>query len=375
MEVATTEPAAPAAPAVTDSAPAQAPAAKPDAPPATETTTNQEAVAETALNDDLAKVWDKAHEDPADDEAPAKAAPTRAPDGKFKSPNAPAPEQAAEDTTGQTEPQAPVAEDPAAEVKWWPAELQAKLKALPPDVAKSIAGQALNDRQAISKLGNALQQYEPLNRVLGQYKADFDAAGVNLVDGVQQLLSAQQKLANPATRAEAYNFLLSRFPHDFGADDGFGPDPQVAALGSQIQQLQQRLGHYEQRERDWQESQQSERQTAVLREIENAEKALPDFVTLMPDIRAMIPIIMSQNPNLSHADALKQAHEKAGWANPTIRAKWQKDAIAKEMKAAAEQAEKAKRANGLNVASKQRQGTPASIDDLLGSVWDKRQSA
>lgn len=359
--------------------------ATPDASTPSPTSTSEAAPAapETSLDDDLAKVWETAQARGDDDTPEAPTAQERDENGRFRSAKPPtdevqpAPEQAADEQAGQPEPQAPVAEQSAIEApRWWSAELQASFAKLPPEVAKPLAEAALNDRQNISKLGNALQAYEPLNRVLNEHRAEFESAGVNPVDGLRQLLRVQQELMNPATRGNVYRYLLQNYPADLGqALDGLPPDPQMSALEQRLQQTEARLRQYEARDQEAQQTRESERQAAALREIEQAEKTLPDFATLMSDIMLMLPVLKQQNPNLSHAEALKLAHERAGWANPTVRQKWEEAAVQKRMKAAAEAADKAKRQNGLNVSSKQKPATPAELEDALGSVWDKHHAA
>jgi hypothetical protein len=368
----------------TEAAPSAATPA-PEAPSFAE----KEAAANQALDADLEKVWEKAQASDDEPDAPEAKGPERGPDGKFKSaapklpePNLPAPDQkppAQTENADQPKPPESVAETSAIDApKWWSAELQAKFKALPPDVAKSIGEQALTDRQNISRLGTALQSLEPIGKVLNDFRQDFDAVGLPPAEGLRQLLQAQQKLANPTTRAEAFRFLLERFPTDLGqASDPYAlpADPQITALQQELAELRSWRQEQERFGREQQEAQQRARYQASLREIEQVEKTLPEFVDLADDIALMIPGLKAANPNLSDIDVLKAAHEKAGWANPTVRAKWQKSAIEKQMKEAAEAAEKAKRANGLNVASKPRPATPGNLDDLLGSVWDKRTAA
>lgn len=382
MEVTTVAPSAPADTA----APAAAPPSVPAAPaPETPSPADKQAAAAAALDKDLGKVWDKAQKE-TDEPAPseAKSAPERGPDGKFKGklpdPNLPAPDAkppAPVATKDQPNPEAPPAAPAAEAPKWWSGELQERFKTLPPEVQKALGEQALTDRQNISKLGNALQSYEPLRKVISDYRSDFEASGVDPVTGINQLLRAQQMLANPSTRAEAYKYLLQNFPHDLQHGDGLGlpPDPEMQGMRDQIAQLQGRLNGYEQRERQQQEQTQQHQYRASLTDVEWAEQSLPDFQALAPDIAVLIPAIRNDHPNLSHRDLLTAAHEVAAWKNPATRAKRTAAEVKKQMEAADSHAKEARRAAGVNVASKPRPATPGDMDSLLGGVWDKRHNA
>jgi hypothetical protein len=92
----------------------------------------------------------------------------------------------------------------------------------------------------------------------------------------------------------------------------------------------------------------------------------------------MEPIIVAikrGNPNLSDEAVLKEAYERAAWANPKFRqSRLEKETKAAEAKRAEESkraAEDARRAGILNVESEPGGSEPTDIDDLLRSTFRK----
>jgi hypothetical protein len=373
-------------------APSPAPAPQAGPQPAADQTpaVDKAAVAEQAHDEAMEAIWEK-HQKDDDDVGKTPTARERGADGRFASKlpdkvdlsavgqDGKPSSQPPEGKTDQPKPEAPPAESAAEAPKWWSEDLKAKFKGLPADVAKAIGEQALSDRQTISKLGNALQSYQPIGDVIARHRQEFEAVGVSPADGIGQLLSAQSKLANPATRAEAYRFLLQNYPADLGqlGADPFGlpPDPQIEAQNQRIAALEQQNRALQAQHQHRAQADEQQRYQSSLSVVDQLAAKLPHFNDVAEDVLYLVPGIRARNPSLNEEQALTQAYERAVWANPKTRSSLQKSELEKQSKAALEAAEAAKRANALNVRGRPQQSTPLNERDLDERVWNKHHAA
>lgn len=375
---------------MTVEAPASAPAATP-LPASSEPTEvkviderEQEARAESQLDDKLAKIFREAKRDraedgkfagketkPAKDTAPkeedaAKALATETPDPKPVK----APEAKAETT--ETPPEKPASK--VAPPGHWGNEVKAKWDGLPPDVAKEISEAALKDRQAITKLGQYAQNAKPIVDTLSQFRDTFESKGLSYEAGLTQLLKAQQALdsdpvAGIAQIAEAYGINLASLANVRGGD------PHAEALSKQLAEARQEINDLKSRviskERQEQEAgfdQLAEMTSRLAQELEG-------FDHLVDDMEPIIVAIKRGNPNMSDEAVLKEAYDRAAWGNPKFRqTRLEKETKVAEEKRAAESrraAEDARRAGVLNVESEPGSAQPTDLDDLLRNTFRK----
>jgi hypothetical protein len=204
----------------------------------------------------------------------------------------------------------------------------------------------------------------------------FESKGLSYEAGISQLLKAQQTLdrdpvAGLSAIAEAYGINLASLAN------GRGGDPHAEALRSQLAEARHEINELKNRvigrERQEQEAgfhQRAETASRLAQELEG-------FDDLIDDMEPIIVAIKRGNPNLSDEAVLKEAYERAAWANPKFRqSRLEKETKAAEAKRAEESkraAEDARRAGILNVESEPGGVEPTDIDDLLRSTFRKSQ--
>lgn len=171
------------------------------------------------------------------------------------------------------------------------------------------------------------------------YKAFLNAQGIDEAKAVSYLMNAHYKLSSaPAHERQTY---FSQLAKSYGlelptANQETEIDPNVKALQDKVYQLETSLTQREQ-------AQLSERKAQVAKEVEAFAAENPYFDEVADDI---IPLLNAGIP-------LKDAYQKAVWANEFTRAKElariQTEAEAKLKEKAKKDAETAKKAAGVNV--------------------------
>ena len=282
------------------------------------------------------------------------------------------------DGTGATDPAAtgtPAATkgDPAATAaaastlqapKTWRPEAAAKFATLPPEVQQEVLKReedifkGLESYKADASIGKALKG------VVQPYMHIFQAQGVDPIQQVSGLMRAHVALATgtPEQKQQFFQHLAKEYGVDLGTEAPY-VDPQVAGLQKQLADLQSRLNGREQQEAEQVRSKlQAEIDTFA------SDPAHQYFDEVANDIAGLL--------RSGAAKDLKDAYEKAIWANPITRAKEQArltaEAEAKAKAEAAERAKQARKATGANVKSsaKAASGTAplGSIDDTLNAA-------
>lgn len=342
----------------------------PPAPPAVtpDTPDGREAVLDGELN----AVWDKFH-------------PPRGEAGKFASTKEPAPEgaeapagaptadaapipaaePAATETPVPPTPQEPEPAKPAIEPpNAWTGEMKAKWASVPPEAQVYIAQREADVHKAITRAGEKLKGYAPLDQVLQHNQDVFERNGVDAVNGISQLLRVQRKLeADPAQAL-----------YEIGASYGFDLTPLLQAqaqarpaVDPAVNQLVQRLsqveGHLTARQREEAASQAASLKTS----LDSFSKGKPHFEA----VRKSMGALMVADENLS----LDDAYERAVHADPTIRTRILQDQRkAEDEKRTADakaQAEKARKAGNINVHGDAAKPSPKSVDDALKELERK----
>lgn len=248
--------------------------------------------------------------------------------------------------------------------KTWRPEAAAKFATLPPEVQQEVLKReedifkGLEGYKADASIGKALKG------VVQPYMHIFQAQGVDPIQQVSGLMRAHVALATgtPEQKQQFFQHLAKEYDVDLGGEAPY-VDPQVAGLRKQLSDLQSRLNGREQHEAN-------EARSKLQAEIDSfaSDPAHQYFDEVANDIAGLL--------RSGAAKDLKDAYDKAIWANPITRAKEQArltaEAEAKAKAEAAERAKQARKATGANVKSsaKAASGTAplGSIDDTLNAA-------
>lgn len=266
----------------------------------------------------------------------------------------------AKEGEGATPPAASTLQPP----KTWRPEAAAKFATLPPEVQQEILKReedifkGLESYKADASIGKALKA------VVQPYMHIFQSQGIDPMQQVSGLMRAHVALATgtPEQKQQFFQHLAKEYGVDLGAEAPY-VDPQVASLQKQLSDLQSRLNSREQQEAN-------EARSKLQAEIDAfaSDPAHQYFDEVANDIAGLL--------RSGAAKDLKDAYDKAIWANPITRAKEQArltaEAEAKAKAEAAERAKQARKATGANVRSsaKAASGTAplGSIDDTLNAA-------
>jgi hypothetical protein len=218
---------------------------------------------------------------------------------------------------------------------------------------------------------------ERVSSAVQPYMADIQAANTTPDQAIAYLFDVNNRLIHgtPEVKLATVKFLLQSTgvtPAMLGAGEEANPDYQAPYVDPEVARLRAEVDRINLQEQTRaQDSQRAMRQKAE-QELDSFLAATPGASELMND---MLPF-------LRNGLSLQQAHEKATWLNPTTRqakidaeTKSRADAATKE---AAEKAEAAAKASGVNVRSSARKGSPTapegSIDDTMREVYAKMNS-
>lgn len=248
--------------------------------------------------------------------------------------------------------------------KTWRPEAAAKFASLPPEVQQEVLKReedifrGLEAYKADASIGKALKG------IVQPYMQVFQAQGIDPLQQVSGLMRAHVALSTgtPEQKQQFFQHLAKEYGVELGMEAPY-IDPQVAGLQKQLAELQSRLNGREQQEI-------AEARSKLQAEIDAfaSDPAHQYFDEVANDIAGLL--------RSGAAKSLKDAYDKAIWANPITRAKEQArltaEAEAKAKAEAAERAKQARKATGANVKSsaKAASGTAplGSIDDTLNAA-------
>ena len=226
-------------------------------------------------------------------------------------------------------------------------------------------------RQNLSRQGRALQELQPVAKVLQEHKALFEQNGVSYDQGIAALLRAQVALSDPNTARNALLKLAETYNIDLGngaePEDQDWVDPNVTQLRATVEQLQNRLAHYERHTAEQMQEQQS---AAATNFVDQFAQGKEDFEALADEIELRVRMYRAAYPQAPANEILAKAYEEARALNPATRDKLVNEEIERKAKAA----EKARKAASLNVASSDKPGRMSEYD-RLSAAYDKAMSA
>jgi hypothetical protein len=294
---------------------------------------------ELSLRDSLSEAFEAAKGGEGEGSTPAAAPETPAPapradgrdaNGRFTPRSAEPAAQPAQGAQSST-PAAPEASQPAPSASpepiqppaSWSAPAKAAFNALPPIVQQEIAKREADVNRGFEDRAAQLKRFEPLEQILQPRRDALAARGVSEVDFVKTLFAASDWIDRDPVGAlrELMRQKGVTLQHLGVQAPGQQPQaaqlsPEVRTLAQQVNQLQTQLSQRDQAER-------SQRQNAVLTEIQTfaSDPANLYFANVRDD---MIALLQS-----GRASDLKDAYDKAVWANPETRTLLQADAAKK----------------------------------------------
>jgi hypothetical protein len=258
---------------------------------------------------------------PAEPKAAEPAQPGRDPSGRFaKATQTQAP--AAPEAQGQAA-QPGASAEPIQPPASWSAPAKAAFASLPPIVQSEIAKREADVNRGFEDRASALKRYEPLEQILAPRRDQLAARGVSEVDFVKTLFAASDWIdRDPVSALRELMRQKGVTLQHFGVQPQAGQQPQAQlppqfqTLAREVQTLRSQLSQRDQAE-------QAQRLQAVQSDIQAfaADSANPYFHNVRED---MIALLQS-----GRAKDLKDAYDKAVWANPETRALLQADAAKK----------------------------------------------
>jgi hypothetical protein len=295
----------------------------------------------------------------------------RAPDGKFvkkaaaEAPDTQITDQPADEKAVEAAKE-PVIKTPTS----WSAEYKAKFIALPKEVQDYILKREGEAESLIGKKGTeaaqAQKQFAEINEVVDPYRDQIALSGRTPAQHFRSLLEAERVLQqNPQYGiqwlAKSYGIDLASFAQRQQPQPGSNLPPELQPLQQQVGQLTSYI-------QQQQQAVQQQAYSAAEQEIIAFAQTAEHYRDVEADLVPLVAQIKQANPAISSRDALKQAYEKAIWANPHTRAL----EIAKQDEArkaeAARLAKEAQRKNlGLTGAPTGMPGT-AAPDTIRGTI-------
>ncbi len=324
-----------------------------------------------SLDEVLSQTYDKASGEPL-----------RGPDGKFvsKEPEtveeaveaAPVEAQAEDQTSPEAEtpePAAPAIEPPVS----WSREMRDKWSALPPEAQQYIAQRESEAHSQISRLGQQVKAFEPVAKVLEQYKGTFERNGRDFVSGVEALLIAQSMIdENP--RAAIYEIARS-VGVDLGAEplqNESLPSREVLALQAEVRELKHQIAETRTDVVSSKQREQEQQSAALQAEITALGEKLPYFNEVREHMARIVNAYQLDEQGWPVSKIIEWAYDKATRLDDNVWSKIQAERKAKEAAEAKKKAEDAKRVGSLNVkTSTAARPAARSIDDALAAEFDR----
>lgn len=264
----------------------------------------------------------------------------------------------------EVEAQEPVAETPAIRPppKSWAREKHELWSKLPPDAQEYYETREKQMLDGLEQYKANAQYAKQLQETLTPYKAMLQSQGVDEVSAIKYLMNAHYQLTNgtESSRRAAYERIGAElgFATQQAAQQGAPVDPTVKALQEKLERLESGLSARQEAER---REAYAKHMTAV--EAFAADEANVHFGDVAQD---MVAFIKSGLP-------LKDAYDRAVWANPVTRAKEQarlQTEAQEQLKAKAKPAaDAARKATAVNVRGAETRREPTepkgSMDDTM----------
>jgi hypothetical protein len=253
----------------------------------------------------------------------------------------------------------------------WKPEVAAKFNTLPDDVRAEILKREQDVFNGINQYKVAAEYGQNVHKMLQPYQERLSQQGMNPIDYLGALANADNLIASASTQEQKLQYFRELANHyGITIDHGlFGAeDSTVTALRKEIQDLKSSVNS--------QLTQAQAKELATIQKTIDEFKAMPEhkhFDVLQHEIAALLQSGVAKD--------LKDAYDRALWANPTTRAAEQARLSEEKLKADAEASKKAleeaKKKKGINVKStvSGSNGVKKSIDETLNDAYDALQSS
>jgi hypothetical protein len=252
---------------------------------------------------------------------------------------------------------------------------------LPPSVQQKLTERSNELHTRLSDMGKQVSTYKPLQEAATEFAEYFngnvraaDGQPINPADGIRYLANIQRAMDTKPLEtllsiADTYN-LREELAKAFGGQVQSVPQDQRILL-DRIAGLEQRLSSVQ--------SPAAIEQVLEERELQSEVSRFAASKPLYAQVEADLPFFITKaktqlGEHVGRTAILDKAYELAVQADPALRAQTQAAPAATNGNAA--KAEAARRAAGVNVTSTSSGKTkPPSLDDELGSIWDKARKA
>ena len=276
-----------------------------------------------------------------------------------------------DDDSSSTDPEAASLDSPASRPapKSWTKDRHEMWAKLPPEAQDYYEFREKQFLDGLEQYKGEASYGKAMKDVLSPYKPILAAQGIDEAQAVQYLMNAHYKLTQGTTeqRMAAY--------HKLGQDLRLtGEAPAASEVAPEIRQLQEKLSGIESSLTARQQAEANAARERAAKEVSDfaSDKANPYFDEVADDIVAMIQT----------GHSLKDAYEKAVWANPVTRqkeiARIQTEAAAKLKVAASKEAEAAKRASSANVRGRETRRAPTepkgTMDESMRATLEKSRN-
>lgn len=287
--------------------------------------------------------------------------------GPTEEPEADAPEEAAvEQPEAETKPveqvEAPVVRQAPGS---WAKETHEIWAKLPPEAQAQIEHREKQMLDGLAQYKGDAGFGKQMRDAIRPYEQLISAQGVDAPRAVQVLLDAHRRLStsSPSDKQAYFAHLAKQYGVELNPGAPSAADPP----NQELLAVKEKLSAIESSLTARQQAELTEARARTASEVDAfaSDPAHPYFEEVADDLVAMINIGMP----------LKDAYEKAVWANPVTRQKEltriQTESEAKKREAAAKEAEAAKKAAGSNVRSRDTRRAPT---ESLGTMEDTMKS-
>ena len=315
---------------------------------------------------------------PESEDEPAAAASSRSRDerGRF-APNQQISDQAAQDKASEAAPEQPIAPPYS-----WSAEHKELFSQLPRPMQEYLTRREQERESFIGRKSQetkAIQEkYAPVDRIVQQYGDTFRRANLDPMQGLENLVLAQQYLDQDPVgalqlMAQSYGLDLSQLAGNAQQTSSPQAYPQMHYLNSELDTIRSKLAAIEQEKI-------AQQQMAGIREVEtfagemdgNGKLLRPYMADVHEQMLEEISLIRSRNPEAVGREILQQAYEVACWKNPSVRARLIESERQPQVQAARVQQAKlaGSSVRGAPGASSLAAGNGSSVRDALLAAFD-----
>ena len=283
-------------------------------------------------------------------------------------------EKAETETKAAPEQSAPASDAPS----HWAEDEKAHWATLAPEAQRAVLRRERDIENAARERDETARRYQPIDEVIAPHRDKWAVAGVQPQEAIRQLLAAQDALTTN------FDGALPALIRAFGRDPVamayalLGANSQAALDGQQGHNLPARdprldeLYNWKQQQERATAQQLEQQHLAAIKEVSDQietfsrDPAYPHFETVRHDMGAMFQV----NPNMT----LKDAYERAVWANPTTRATLMAQAQVQPAKATSKPTSIRDTPSQAGAArSVNRDGW--TTEDYLREAWDQQTAA